>query len=49
MKAFLSLTTKLCPVHHEKAMAKALKKFKEHHVDAAFDDAKNYYVMLSLD
>ena len=30
-------------------MAKALKKVKEQHSDAIFDDAKEYYVMLSLD
>jgi hypothetical protein len=30
-------------------MAKALKKVKEHHFDSTFDDAKDYYVMLSLD
>jgi hypothetical protein len=29
-------------------MAKALKKVKEKHSDATFDDAKDYYVMLSL-
>ena len=48
-KAFLSLTSELCPVHNEKAMAKALKKVKEQHSDATFDDAKDYFVMLSLD
>jgi hypothetical protein len=30
-------------------MAKALKKVKEQHSDATFDDAKDYFVMLSLD
>jgi hypothetical protein len=30
-------------------MAKALKKVKEQHLDATFDDAKDYYIMLSLD
>ncbi len=30
-------------------MAKALKKVKGQHSDVAFDDAKDYYVMLSLD
>ena len=39
----------ICPVHNEKAMAKALKKVNEQHSDATFDDAKDYYVMLSLD
>ena len=48
-KAFLSLTSELCPVHNEKAMAKALKKVKEQHSDATFDDAKDYFVMFSLD
>jgi len=48
-KAFLSLTSELCPVHNEKAMAKALKKVKEQHSDATMDDAKDYFVMLSLD
>ncbi len=48
-KAFLSLTTKLCPVHNEKAVAKALKKVKEHHSEATFDDAKEYDVMLYID
>ena len=48
-KEFLSLTSELCPVHNEKAMAKALKKVKEQHSDATFDDAKDYFVMLSLD
>ena len=45
----MSLTTKLCPDYNEKAMAKALKKIKEQHSDATFDNAKDYYVMLSLD
>jgi hypothetical protein len=40
-KAFLSLTTELCPAHNEKAMAKALKKVKELHYDATYDDAKD--------
>ena len=48
-KAFISLTSELCPVHNEKAMAKALKKVKEQHSDATMDDAKDYFVMLSLD
>jgi hypothetical protein len=30
-------------------MAKALKKVKEQHSEATFDDAKDYFVMLSLD
>ena len=30
-------------------MAKALKKDKEQHSNATFDDAKDYFVMLSLD
>jgi hypothetical protein len=47
-KAFLSLTTELCPVHNEKAMVKALKKVKEKHSVATFDDAKDYYVMSSF-
>jgi len=48
-KAFLCLTSELYPVHNEKAMAKALKRVKEQHSDATFDDAKEHYVMLSLD
>ena len=46
---FLSLTAELCPVHNERAMIKALNKVKEQHSDATMDDAKDYYIMISLD
>jgi len=50
-KALISLTTDLCFVNDEKAIEKALKKVKEHHSDATFDDASiiiSFYHMIII-
>ena len=48
-RAFLSLTKELLPEHDDKVMANALKKVRLQHLDATMDDAKDYFIMMSLD